>query len=209
MTEDRTALRAAIARGETCLGIELGSTRIKAVLAGADHRPIAAGSHAWENRFENGYWTYSEEDIRRGLQACCRSLKEAVRRDYGLGLETCGAIGISAMMHGYLALGADGRLLSPFRTWRNTSTGPAAGALGELFGCNIPQRWSVAHLYQAILNGEAHVPDIRHLTTLAGHIHHLLTGERVLGAGDASGMFPLDAACGFDARMAAAFDRLL
>lgn len=195
--------RHAIENGETVLGIELGSTRIKAVLIGRDHEPIASGSHEWENKLENGIWTYSLEDVWSGLQDCYRDLKDDVQKKYGAGLRRVGAIGISAMMHGYLAFGAQDELLTPFRTWRNTITAQAAAELTELFGFNVPQRWSVAHLYQAILNGEAHVKDVAFITTLSGYVHWKLTGERVLGIGDASGMFPIDSeARGFDARMA-------
>ena len=175
----------------TVLGIELGSTRIKAVLVDKDHRPIASGSHEWENRLVDGIWTYSMDDIRGGLRSCYAALRRDVRERYGTELTTVGAIGVSAMMHGYLPFDRDGSLLTPFRTWRNTITGQAAEKLTALFGFNIPQRWSIAHLYQAILNGESHVPHIAFLTTLAGYIHYELTGEKVLGVGEASGMFPI------------------
>lgn len=188
--------------GETCLGIEFGSTRIKAVLIGKEHEPIASGSHTWENQLENGLWTYALDDIWEGVRHCYAELCADVRGKYDVQLQTVGAIGISAMMHGYMAFNKDGKLLVPFRTWRNTCTGEAAEQLTELFGFAIPQRWSIAHLYQAILNNEKHVPDIHFLTTLAGYIHWQLTGERVLGIGDASGMFPIDdAARQFDSRM--------
>jgi sugar (pentulose or hexulose) kinase len=195
---------------ETYLGIELGSTRIKAVLIDNSHQPIASGSHAWENRLENGVWTYSLDDAWTGLRACFASLLQDVQTKYGVQLTTVGAIGISGMMHGYLAFNAAGNQLAPFRTWRNTITGEASRKLTELFGFKIPQRWSIAHLYQAILNGESHVAEINCLTTLAGYIHWQLTGEKQIGIGEASGMFPIDtAAKQYDARMADAFDELV
>ena len=176
----------------TVLGIELGSTRIKAVLLDRTHTPIASGSHEWENSFVDGVWTYSMEAIRTGLQACYQDLKRDVREKYGVALTTVGAIGVSAMMHGYLPFDKNGKQLAEFRTWRNTMTGEAAEKLSALFHFNIPQRWCIAHLYQAILNEEPHVKDIAQLTTLAGYIHYVLTGEKVMGVGDASGMFPID-----------------
>ncbi len=181
-----------IESGKTVLGIEFGSTRIKAVLIGEDHTSIALGSYEWENRYENGMWTYRLEDIWTGLQESYRNLSKEVLEKYNTPLKTISAIGFSAMMHGYLAFDQDGNLLVPFRTWRNTTTGQAAEQLTELFQFNIPQRWSIAHLYQAILNQEAHVKDISHLTTLAGYVHWKLTGQKVLGVGEASGMFPID-----------------
>jgi sugar (pentulose or hexulose) kinase len=184
--------RQAIASGGTALGIEFGSTRIKAVLIGEDHTPIASGSYGWENQYEDGIWTYSLEDVWTGLQASYRELADDVLERYGIPLTTIGAIGFSGMMHGYLVFDADDELLVPFRTWRNTITGQAAEQLMALFDFNIPQRWSIAHLYQAILNGEPHVAAIRHLTTLAGYVHWKLTGQRVLGVGEASGVFPID-----------------
>jgi sugar (pentulose and hexulose) kinases len=187
------------------LGIELGSTRIKAVLIDENHIPIASGSHEWENRLMNGIWTYSMEDIHTGLQAGYADLVKNV----GLPLETVGAIGVSAMMHGYLPFDKDMHQLAEFRTWRNTVTGEAAEKLTELFGFNIPQRWSIAHLYQVILNGEEHVKDIAHLTTLAGYIHYKLTGLHVMGVGEASGMFPIDSAtCDYDEEMVQKFTPL-
>ena len=177
---------------KTVLGIELGSTRIKAVLIDERHLPIAQGDHEWENQLVNGIWTYSMVAIHSGLQDCFARLKADVKEKYGVELTTVGAIGVSAMMHGYLPFDKDGRQLAEFRTWRNTITGPAAEELTALFGFNIPQRWSIAHLYQAILNGEEHVKDIAFLTTLAGYIHWQLTGEKVMGVGEASGMFPID-----------------
>ncbi|MBR3003497.1 MAG: ATPase [Lachnospiraceae bacterium] len=179
---------------KTVLGIELGSTRIKAVLIDEKHIPVAAGVHEWSDHLENGIWTYFDEEIRLGLQSCVRDLKRDLKETHGLTLETTGAIGISAMMHGYLPFDKDGRQLCSFRTWKNTITGDAAARLTDLFGFNIPQRWSIAHLYQAILNGEDHVKDIAFLTTLAGYLHWQLTGEKVIGIGDASGMFPIDSA---------------
>ncbi|MCC8160015.1 MAG: FGGY-family carbohydrate kinase [Oscillospiraceae bacterium] len=182
----------AIESGKTSLGIEFGSTRIKAVLVDDTNKPIASGSHDWENRLENGIWTYSLEDIWTGLQDCYADMAADVKNKYGVTLTTIGAIGFSAMMHGYMAFNADGELLVPFRTWRNSITGKAAAELTELFNFNIPERWSIAHLYQAVLNGEEHVGNIKYLTTLAGYIHWKLTGEFVLGVGEASGMFPID-----------------
>ncbi|MDR2053211.1 MAG: FGGY-family carbohydrate kinase, partial [Treponema sp.] len=176
------------------LGIELGSTRIKAVLIDGKHAPVASGSYDWENRLENGIWTYRLEDAWAGLQSAFRNLADDVRNRYGAPLDTAGSIGISAMMHGYLVFDKEGRQLVPFRTWRNTITEQAAAELTEKFRFNIPQRWNIAHLYQAILNGEGHVKDIAFLTTLAGYIHWKLTGRKVLGVGDASGVFPIDSA---------------
>ena len=195
---------------KTCaLGIELGSTRIKAVLIDEHHVPIASGDHVWENRFVNGVWTYTMDDIHTGLQDCFANLMQNVREQFGCELKTVGVIGVSAMMHGYLPFDREGRQLCEFRTWRNTITGEAAGKLSVLFGFNIPQRWSIAHLYQAILNGESHVKDIAHLTTLAGYIHWQLTGEQVMGVGEASGMFPIDsAACDYDETMMLKFHAL-
>lgn len=181
-----------IVNGRAVLGIEFGSTRIKAVLIDENNTPIASGAHDWENRLENGIWTYSLEDIWTGLQDCYRKMTEDVQAQYGVKVEKLGAIGFSAMMHGYLAFNKDGELLVPFRTWRNTITQEASEALTEAFQFNIPQRWSIAHLYQAILNGEDHVKDVDFFTTLDGYIHWQLTGEKVLGVGSASGMFPVD-----------------
>ncbi|PKN99461.1 MAG: ATPase [Chloroflexi bacterium HGW-Chloroflexi-4] len=189
---NQQAIQNAIANGKTVLGIEFGSTRIKAVLIGEDHTPIASGSHDWENRYENGVWTYSLDDIWNGLQDCYRKLSEEVLNNYSTQLNTIGAIGFSAMMHGYMAFDKDENLLEPFRTWRNTMTEEASRQLTQLFGFNIPQRWSIAHLYQAILNQESHVKEIRFLSTLAGYVHWKLTGQKVLGVGEASGMFPID-----------------
>lgn len=203
-------IRNTIETGKTALGIEFGSTRIKAVLVGADHTPLAAGSHEWENRYENGVWTYSLDDVWNGLQACFRDLQASVQAQYGMSLRTVGAIGISGMMHGYMPFDPAGNLLVPFRTWRNTITGQAAAQLTELFQFNIPQRWSIAHLWQAILNQEPHVKDIRHLNTLAGYVHWKLTGEKVLGVGEASGMFPIDSTTNdYDAHKIEQFNALL
>ncbi len=185
-----------ILNGRTSIGIEFGSTRIKAILVGEELTAIASGAHDWENSLENGVWTYSDEDIHNGLRGCFAALRADVREKYGVELTATASVGISAMMHGYLAFDGEGNLLVPFRTWRNTITGEAADILSESFGFNIPQRWSIAHLYQAILNKEAHVPRIAFVTTLAGYVHRLLTGEKNLGVGDASGMFPIDPATG-------------
>ena len=176
----------------TVLGLELGSTRIKAVLIDQNHRPIASGSHAWENQLADGVWTYSMEAIHSGVQACYADLKRDVKEKYGETLTRVGAIGISGMMHGYLPFDEDGNPLTAFRTWRNTMTGEAAEKLTSLFAFNIPQRWSIAHLYQAMLNQEEHLPRLSHLTTVAGYIHEKLTGQKVLGIGEASGVFPID-----------------
>ncbi len=181
-----------IISGKSVLGIEFGSTRIKAVLVDENNTPIASGAHDWENRLENGIWTYTLEDIWTGLQDCYKKMTEDVQKQYGVAVEKLGAIGFSAMMHGYLAFDRAGELLVPFRTWRNTITQEASEALTEAFQFHIPQRWSIAHLYQAILNGEAHVPDVDFITTMDGYIHWQLTGEKVLGVGSASGMFPID-----------------
>lgn len=199
-----------IAEGRTVLGIEFGSTRIKAVLVSEDNTPVASGAYDWENRLEDGIWTYSLEDVWDGLQDCYRGLVQDIRAQYDMELERIGAIGFSAMMHGYMAFDGNGELLVPFRTWRNTTTGEASGKLTEVFNYNIPQRWSIAHLYQAVLNGEEHLPAVRFFTTLAGYVHWKLTGEKVIGVGDASGMFPIDTATGdFNDRMIAQFDGLV
>lgn len=192
------------------LGIEFGSTRIKAVLVDDAHKPIAQGSHDWENRLENGLWTYSLEDIWSGLQDCYANLRKDYVGQYGKELAHVDAIGISAMMHGYMAFDGAGELLVPFRTWRNTNTGAAAAKLSELFNFNMPLRWSLSHLYQCILDDEPHVKDVRFLTTLAGYIHWRLTGQKVLGVGDASGMMPIDASTkDFDNARIDAFDKLV
>lgn len=202
--------KAAIREGRTALGIEFGSTRIKAVLIDESHNPVAMGTHDWENRLENNIWTYSLEDIWSGLQGCYRSLAEDVSAKYGEKLTKIGSLGFSGMMHGYMAFDASGELLVPFRTWRNTMTEEACKALTPLFQFNIPQRWSIAHLYQAILSGEEHVGKITFFTTLAGYIHWKLSGEKVLGIGEASGMFPIDSTTrDYDRKMIARFDELI
>ena len=185
-------MKTKISEGKTYLGIEFGSTRIKAVLTDDTYTPVASGAHDWENQFENGYWTYSEQAILDGLRDCFSSLADDVKRKYGVSLKTVGAIGISGMMHGYLPFDRDYRLLAPFRTWRNTTTEQAADALTETFGFNIPQRWSCAHLYQAMLNREPHVPSIAYVNTLAGYVHYRLTGRHEVGVGEASGILPIE-----------------
>ena len=196
-----------IQSGRAVLGLELGSTRIKCVLIGEDHAPIASGDHTWENRLENGVWTYHMDDVWAGIQDAYAALKADVESKYGVKLTRLAALGVSAMMHGYLPFDKDGKQLCEFRTWRNTMTAEAAEALTTLFDFNIPQRWSIAHLYQAILNGESHLPQIARLTTLAGHVHYMLTGRHVMGVGEASGMFPIDSQTGtYDARMVRLFD---
>ena len=191
------------------LGIELGSTRIKAVLVGDTCKPVAQGDFTWENRLENGIWTYPLEEVWQGVQAAYAALAADVLAKCGQPLTTVGCIGVSAMMHGYLAFDAAGKLLVPFRTWRNTMTGAAAEELTSTFGFNIPQRWSAAHLYQAMLNREPHLPQLDFFTTLAGYVHWQLTGRKVLGEGDASGMFPIDSTTGgYDAAMLAKFNAL-
>jgi sugar (pentulose or hexulose) kinase len=200
--------RDVITSGKTALGIEFGSTRIKAVLVDENSKPIASGNHDWENRLENGIWTYSLDDIWTGLQDCYQNLVADVKGKYGVALKTVGSIGFSAMMHGYMAFDENGELLVPFRTWRNTITEVASEQLTEAFQYHIPERWSIAHLYQAILNKEEHVKNIAFFTTLAGYIHWKLTGEKVLGVGDASGMFPIDSDTrDYDARMLEQFDQ--
>jgi sugar (pentulose or hexulose) kinase len=181
-----------IQSGKTVLGIELGSTRIKACLIGEDNVPIASGSHEWQDSHLNNIWTYSVDDIWEGVTDSYQKMAESVKQQYGVILQTVGAIGFSGMMHGYMAVDINGELLVPFRTWRNNITGEASKVLTELFNYKIPQRWSIAHLYQAILNHEEHIVDIRFLTTLAGYIHWKLTGQKVLGVGEASGVFPID-----------------
>ena len=196
-----------IEQGRAVLGIELGSTRIKAVLIGEDHAPIASGDHTWENRLENGVWTYHLDDVWTGMQSAYAALAKDVESRYGAKLTKLAGFGVSAMMHGYLPFDSAWNQLCEFRTWRNTMTGKAAEVLTTLFDFNIPQRWSIAHLYQAILSGEAHLPKLAHLTTLAGYVHYKLTGRHVMGVGEASGMFPIDSETGnFDARMVRLFD---
>ena len=199
-----------IENGKAVLGIEFGSTRIKAVLIDENHAPIAGGSHEWENRYENGVWTYSLDDIWNGLRDCYASLKVDVKEKYGVTLKKLGAIGFSAMMHGYMVFDKEGELLVPFRTWRNSITEEAADELTSLFNYNIPQRWSIAHLYQAMLKNEEHLPRIDYMTTLEGFIHWKLTGERVIGVGEASGMFPIDTTTkNYNANMVGKFDSLI
>ena len=198
-----------ISTGKAVLGIEFGSTRIKAVLIDTENKPIAQGSHEWENQLVDGLWTYSIEAIWAGVQDCYADLRKNVLQEYGVEIETLAAIGISAMMHGYMPFHGDD-ILVPFRTWRNTNTGPAATELSKLFVYNIPLRWSISHLYQAILNGEEHVKDIDYLTTLAGYIHWQITGKKVLGVDDASGMIPVDPKTKtFDATMVQKFNELV
>ena len=185
-------IKLAIENAQTALGIEFGSTRIKAVLIGKNHEPLASGSYDWENSYDNGVWTYPLDQVWEGLQGAFSKLKANVLEKYGVKLTSVGALGISGMMHGYLAFDKDGNLLAPFRTWRNTITAKAAEELSSLFDFNIPQRWSIAHLYQAILNGEEHVKDVDYIATLAAYVHWKLTGNKVIGVGEASGMFPID-----------------
>ena len=206
MSEAKTA----ILNNKTALGIEFGSTRIKAVLVDDKYNPIASGSYEWENRYENGVWTYSLDDIRNGLQGSYSDLVKDVQEKYDVELTSVGALGISAMMHGYMPFDKDGKLLVPFRTWRNNITGEASEKLLELFQYNIPQRWSIAHLYQAILNGEDHVKDIDYMCTLEAYVHRMLTGKRVLGIGDAAGMFPVDSETkDYNQEMVEKFDKLV
>ena len=202
--------RKTIEEGKAVLGIEFGSTRIKAVLIDEKNSPIASGSFEWENHLDNGIWTYPMEEIHGGFRACYSDLRKNVEKEYGVKIKKLASIGISAMMHGYLVFDKDNNLLVPFRTWRNTITEQAASKLTALFDYNIPQRWSIAHLYQAILNKEEHVKDIAFQTTLAGYIHWMLTGEKVMGVGEASGMFPIDTETkDFDGEMVKKFDSLL
>ena len=199
-----------IEAGKAILGIEFGSTRIKAVLIDEDHKPIAQGSHEWENQLVDGLWTYSVEAIWYGLQDCYADLRKDVLKQYDCEIESLAAIGFSAMMHGYMAFDEQHEILVPFRTWRNTNTGKAAAKLSELFNYNIPLRWSISHLYQCILDNEEHVGDIKFLTTLAGYVHWQVTGQFVLGVGDASGMIPVDPVTkNYDAEMVKKFDQLI
>ncbi|MBO5293178.1 MAG: FGGY-family carbohydrate kinase [Lachnospiraceae bacterium] len=203
-------IKTTIEGGKTALGIEFGSTRIKAVLVGEDNAPIASGAHDWENRYVDGIWTYTLEDIWTGLQDAYAKMAADVKAQYGITLTNIGAIGFSAMMHGYMPFDKSGELLVPFRTWRNTITAEASEKLTALFDFHIPQRWSIAHLYQAILKKEPHVKDIDFMTTLEGYIHWKLTGEKVLGVGEASGMFPIDSETkDYNAKMVAQFDELV
>jgi len=206
MTESGSG-RALIEAGSAVLGCELGSTTIKASLIGPDGESLCSGSRLWENRLEDGVWTYAMEDVWSGLADCYADLCANVQQKFGTELTSVAAAGFSAMMHGYIATDERGELLVPFRTWRNNITGVAAGELTDLLQWPVPQRWSIAHLYQAILNGEEHLPRIAHVTTLAGYVHWKLTGEWSIGIGDASGMFPVDPDTNwYDARMLAAFD---
>ena len=185
---------------KTALGIELGSTRIKAVAINENHVPVSSGDYTWKSSYENGVWTYDLAEVWKGLKQAVSGVENR---------ETVAAMGVSAMMHGYLAFDKDWNLLVPFRTWQNTITGPAAAELTELFNFNVPQRWSISHLYQAVLNGEEHVPQIAHITTLAGYVHYMLTGVNAIGVGEASGMFPIDSEknC-YDEVMLAKFNEL-
>ncbi len=208
--DDVSQARAAIVGGETALGIELGSTRIKAALIGPTSVPLATGSHAWTNQLVDRLWTYDLESVVEGVQRCYADLAADVSHRYGVPLTSVGALGCSAMMHGYLAFDDAGELLVPFRTWRNTNTDAASRELTELFDQNIPHRWSVAHLYQAILDDEEHLGRLAHITTLAGYVHWQLTGRQVVGVGDASGMFPIDSTTGqFDQALVARFEELI
>ena len=199
-----------IQQGKAILGIEFGSTRIKAVLIDGENNPIAQGSHEWENQLVDGLWTYSTEAIWYGLQDCYADLRKNVLAEYDIEIEELAAIGISAMMHGYMAFNEQQNILVPFRTWRNTNTAKAAAELSELFVYNIPLRWSISHIYQAILDNEEHVADIDFLTTLAGYIHWQLTGNKVLGIGDASGMLPIDPEThNYSAAMVEKFNKLI
>ncbi|MBQ2935982.1 MAG: FGGY-family carbohydrate kinase [Lachnospiraceae bacterium] len=199
-----------IEQGKTSLGIEFGSTRIKAVLIAEGGEPLASGSYEWENQLVNGIWTYSLDDVWKGLQDCYQDLLADVKKQYDAEITQIGSIGFSAMMHGYLAFDKEDNLLVPFRTWRNTITEEAASKLTKEFNYNIPQRWSISHLYQAILNKEKHVKDVAFFTTLAGYVHWKLTGKKVLGVGDASGMFPIDIKTGnYDKTMVDKFDALI
>ena len=207
---DVRSIGEAIKNGNTALGIEFGSTRIKAVLIDAQNQPIASGSHDWENHLKNNIWTYPLEEVWSGLQDCYANLKKEVKEKYGVTITTFGAIGFSAMMHGYLAFDEKDEQLAEFRTWRNTITEQASEELSKVFQFHIPQRWSIAHLYQAILNGEEHVKDVRFFTTLAGYIHWQLTGKKAIGIGDAAGMFPIDSATkDWDVNMIGQFDQLV
>ncbi|OPJ64423.1 xylulokinase [Clostridium oryzae] len=203
-------IKNSIINGKTVLGIELGSTRIKSVLIGEDNTPIASGSHDWENSYINNIWTYSLEDVWKGIQDSYQKMASDVKEKYGVTLQTIGAIGFSAMMHGYMVFNKEGELLVPFRTWRNTITEKASEELTKLFNYHIPQRWSIAHLYQAILNGEEHVADISFQTTLEGYVHWKLTGQKVIGIGEASGMFPIDINTkNYNAKMINQFNELI
>ncbi len=210
MNQANASAAALIRSGDAVLGIEFGSTRIKASLIAPDTTPLASGSYAWENQLKDGVWTYDMDDVWIGLATCYASLVQDVNDRYAVGLETVAAMGVSGMMHGYVALDREGSLLVPFRTWRNNITGAACAELTRLLAFAVPQRWSIAHLYQSILDEQAHVPRIAHLTTLAGYVHWRLTGEHTMGVGEASGMFPIDPTTGdWDAERMAAFDALV
>ena len=203
------ANKSTIVNGKAVLGIELGSTRIKAVLVNEKNQPIASGSHEWENQLVDNIWTYSEEAIWTGIQASYQDMVRDVKEKYGVPVKKLAAIGFSAMMHGYMPFNEAGELLVPFRTWRNTMTEKASEELTELFQYHIPQRWSIAHLYQAMLNQEPHVKDITFMTTLEGYVHWKLTGEKVLGVGEGSGIFPIDMEIkNYDKKCLEAFDKL-
>lgn len=208
MTTER--MKEIIEQGRTALGIELGSTRIKAVLIDEAGTVLATGIHDWENSFTHHIWTYPLEEIHSGVQSCYASLRQHVQEKFGIDLQNIGAIGVSAMMHGYMALNRDGKQIAPFQTWRNTNTQEAADILTDLFQFNIPLRWTVAHLYQRILDHEDHVKDLWYVSTLAGYIHFLLTGRRVIGISDAAGMFPVDEKThDYRENMIEAFDKLV
>lgn len=207
---EKNAAKSLMEEGKAALGIEFGSTRIKAVLIGEDNKPLASGSYDWENSYVDGIWTYSLDEVWKGLKGSYRDLAENVKQSYGVTLTSLKALGISGMMHGYMAFDEDDNLLVPFRTWRNNITGEASEKLSRLFQYHIPQRWSIAHLYQAILNGEEHVGRVRYITTLAGFVHWKLTGEKVMGIGEASGMFPIDIGKKeFNQKMLSQFDELV
>lgn len=207
---DNISAKNNILNGNTVLGIELGSTRIKGVLLDRNHKMLAQGGFSWENRLENGIWTYHLDEVWQGLQSCFAELKANVKKDYDVELENIGAIGISAMMHGYLVFDEENRLLAPFRTWRNTMTDEAVSVLVKEFDYQIPQRWSIAHLYQSVLEDHTYLKNVRYMATLAGYVHWMLTGEKVLGADDASGMFPIDIDTkDFDEGMLKKFDALV
>ncbi|MDF2985399.1 MAG: ATPase [Eubacterium sp.] len=210
MSLELNDVKNSIINGQTVIGIELGSTRIKTVLIGSDNTPIATGSHDWENSYVNNIWTYSIDDIWKGVQNSYQKMADSVKEQFGVSLKTTGAIGFSGMMHGYMVFDKSDKQLTPFRTWRNNITGQASEALTELFDYPIPQRWSIAHLYQAILNNEEHISNIDFITTLAGYIHWKLTGQKVLGVGEASGVFPIDLNTGdFNKQFITQFNKLI
>ena len=210
MTQGDIDAKAAISEARTSLGVEFGSTNIKACLIGPDHQVLATGNHAWENQFVDRLWTYSEEAVWAGLQDAVAKLIKEVERRHGVPLTRIGALGFSAMMHGYLAFNAEGKLLVPFRTWRNTNTDRAVTELTQTLGFNFPHRWSASHLYQAVLDKEPHVAEVSFITTLAGFVHWRLTGRKVIGVGDASGMFPIDPATHtYDAAMMTTFGEMI